>query len=156
MPDHYLNRWWRHQMEHFPRYWPFVRGIHRSPVNSPHKSQWRGALMFSLSCVWINGWENNREAGDLRRYRAHYGVTVMRCCHTVKQEVRIELKSKWIDCTGKGCSLPVNSRILQCLLVCLSYFPFICVFCLYLVLLSCTALLFSYVCMTTNIIFMSI
>ena len=22
--------------KHFPRYWPFVRGIHRSPVNSPH------------------------------------------------------------------------------------------------------------------------
>ena len=63
--------------KHFPRYWPFVRGIHRSPVNSPHKGQWRGALMFSLICVWINGWVNNREAGDLRRYRAHYDVTVM-------------------------------------------------------------------------------
>ena len=47
--------------EHFPRYWPFVRGIHRSPVNSPHKGPWRGALMFSLICVWINGWVNNRE-----------------------------------------------------------------------------------------------
>ena len=58
----------------FPRYWPLVRGIHRSPVNSPHKGQWRGALMFSLICVWINGWVNNREAGDLRRYRAHYDV----------------------------------------------------------------------------------
>ena len=33
--------------KHFPRYWPFVRGIHRSPVNSPHKGQWPGALMFS-------------------------------------------------------------------------------------------------------------
>ena len=32
----------------FPRYWPFVRGIHRSPVNSPHKGQWRRALIFSL------------------------------------------------------------------------------------------------------------
>ena len=63
--------------KHFPRYWPFVRGIHRSPVNPPHKGQWRGALMFSLICVWINGWVNNREAGDLRRYRAHYDVTVM-------------------------------------------------------------------------------
>ena len=63
--------------KHFPRYWPFVRGIHRSPVNSPHKGQWRGALMFSLICVWINGWVNNREAGDLRRYRAHYSVIVM-------------------------------------------------------------------------------
>ena len=36
--------------KHFPRYWPFVRGIHRPPVNSPHKGQWRGALMFSL--IW--------------------------------------------------------------------------------------------------------
>ena len=63
--------------KHFPRYWPFVRGIHRSPVNSPHKGQWRGALMFSLICTRINGWVNNGEAGDLRRHRAHYDVTVM-------------------------------------------------------------------------------
>ena len=63
--------------KHFPRYWPFVRGIHRSPVNSPCKGQWRGALMFSLICVWINGWVNNRETRDLRRYRAHYDVIVM-------------------------------------------------------------------------------
>ena len=61
----------------FPRYWPFVRGIHRSPVNYPHKCQWRGALMFSLICVGINGWGYNREAGDLRRHRAHYDVIVM-------------------------------------------------------------------------------
>ena len=69
--------WWRHQWKHFPRNWPFVRGIHRSPVNSPHKGQWRKALIFSLICVWINVWVNNREAGDLRRYRAHYDVIVM-------------------------------------------------------------------------------
>ena len=61
----------------FPRYWPFVRGIHRSPVNSPHKGQWRGALMFSLICVWINGWVNNGEAGDVRPHRAHCDVIVM-------------------------------------------------------------------------------
>ena len=72
---------WSHddviKWKHFPRYWPFVRRIHRSPVNSPHKGQWRGALIFSLICVWINGWVNNREVGDMRRYRAHYDVTVM-------------------------------------------------------------------------------
>ena len=61
----------------FPRYWPFVWGIHRSPVNSPHKGQWLGAFMFSLICAWINSWVNNREAGDLRRHRAHYDVIVM-------------------------------------------------------------------------------
>ena len=63
--------------KHFPRYWPFVRGIHRSPVNSPHKGQWRGALMFSLTCAWINGWINNRAAGDLRRHYVHYDVNVI-------------------------------------------------------------------------------
>ena len=63
--------------KHFPRYWPFVRGIHRSPMNSPHKGQWRGALMFSLICTWINAWVNNREAGDLRRHRAHSDAIVM-------------------------------------------------------------------------------
>ena len=63
--------------KHFPRYWPFVRGIHRSLVNSPLKGQWRRALMFSLLCAWINGWVNNREAGDLRCYCAHYDVIVM-------------------------------------------------------------------------------
>ena len=82
------NTWWRHQMETFPRYWPFVRGIHRSPVNSPHKGQWRGALMFSLICVWIKGWVNNGEAGDLRRYLAHYDVTVMMWQLAVGDDVR--------------------------------------------------------------------
>ena len=61
----------------FPRYWPFVRGIHQSPVNSPHKGQWRGTLMFSLICTWTNGWVNNRHADDLRCHRTHYDVTVM-------------------------------------------------------------------------------
>ena len=61
----------------FPRYWPFVRVIHRSPVNSPNKDQWRGALMFTLICARINGWVNNRAAGDLRRHCAHYDVILM-------------------------------------------------------------------------------
>ena len=69
--------WWRHQMETFSVLLAICVGIHRSPVNSPHKGQWRGALMFSLICVWINGWVNNREAGELRRYRAHCDVSVM-------------------------------------------------------------------------------
>ena len=49
---------------HFPRYWPFVRRIHRWPVNSPHKGQWRGAFMFffylrlnkRLSKQWWGWW----------------------------------------------------------------------------------------------------
>ena len=65
------------EWKHFPCYWPFVRGIHRSPVNSPHKGQWRGALVFSLICAWTNGWANHRDTVDLRRHCAHYDVTVM-------------------------------------------------------------------------------
>ena len=63
--------------KHFPRNWPFVRGVHRSPLNFHHKGQRRGALLLSLIGAWINGWVNNRDAGDLRRHRAHYNVTVM-------------------------------------------------------------------------------
>ena len=49
-------------------------------TGSPNKGQWRGALLFSLICVWINGWVNNYEAGDLRRHRGHYDVIVMFSC----------------------------------------------------------------------------
>ena len=44
---------------------------------TPHKGQWRGALIFSLISTWINSWVNNPEAGDLRRHRAHCDVSVM-------------------------------------------------------------------------------
>ena len=79
------STWWHKQHNNddvikwklFPRYWPFVWGIHRSPVNSPHKGQWRRAFMFSLILAWTNGWANNRDAGDLRRHRRNYDVTVM-------------------------------------------------------------------------------
>ena len=46
--------WWRHQMQTFPRHLCFVRGDHRSPVNSPHKGQWRGDLVFSLRGLCLN------------------------------------------------------------------------------------------------------
>ena len=68
--------WWCHQMETFSAL-PFARGILRSPVNSPQKGQWRGALMFSLICARTNSWANNGDADDWRRHRAHYEVIVM-------------------------------------------------------------------------------
>ena len=67
--------------KHFPRYWPFVRGIHRLSVNSPHKGQWHGALMFYLICAWPNNWANNGDACDLKRRCGHYDVTVMQKVH---------------------------------------------------------------------------
>ena len=63
--------------KHFPRYWPFVRGIHRSRRISRTKTSNTELWCFALICVWINGWVNNREAGDMRHYHAHYDVTVM-------------------------------------------------------------------------------
>ena len=70
---------WRYviKWKHFQRYWPFVSRIHRWPVDSPQKGQWRGALMSSLILAWANGWANNQDAGDLRRHPAHYDAIVM-------------------------------------------------------------------------------
>ena len=83
--------------KHFPSYWPFVRGIHRSPVNSPHKGQWRGALIFSLICAWINSWVNNGETGDFRRHRAHYDVIVMiRLLPTISDKPVHDLRKKTV------------------------------------------------------------
>ena len=67
-----------------------------SPVSGefPHKGQWRRALMFSRICAWINDWVNNGEAGDLRRYRTHYAVSVM-------SEISEILVAQWTTSEGK-------------------------------------------------------
>ena len=72
----FSSSWWRHHMETFSALLALCAG--NSPVTRefPHKGQWCGALMFSFICAWTNGWENNRDACDLRRNRAHYDVTV--------------------------------------------------------------------------------
>ena len=80
IPRNFLNilcplhaSWGHHQMGAISA----VRGIHRSPVNSPDRSLWRGALMFSLMYAWFDVWVNNGDNGGLRRPRAHNDVTVM-------------------------------------------------------------------------------
>ena len=55
--------------QQFPRYWPDVLAIQRSPLNSPPKGQWREALIFFFIYAWTNGEANNRDAGDLRLHR---------------------------------------------------------------------------------------
>ena len=64
-------------METFSALLAICAGNSPDPGEFPHKGQWREALMFSLICVWINGWVNNRKAGNLRGYRIHYDVIVM-------------------------------------------------------------------------------
>ena len=75
----YRITWWRHQMGTFSALLAFCAGNSPVPVNSPHKGQWLGALMFPLICAWVHGCANNREADDSRCHSAHYDVTVMAC-----------------------------------------------------------------------------
>ena len=89
--------------KHFPRHWPLVQGIHRSLANSPHKGQWHWALMISLICTWINCGVNNHKAGDLRRHRAHYDVTVMWSYGVIREGMT--LQKYFIFCTGR-----INAR----------------------------------------------
>ena len=87
------NPWWRHEMETFSALLAICAGNSPVPVNSPHKDQRRGALMFSLICTWMNAWVNDREAGDLRLYRAHYDVTVMNIKRVTNSMVQILISS---------------------------------------------------------------
>ena len=102
--------WWRHQMETFSALLALSAG--NSPVTGefPHKGQWRGALMFSLICAWINGWVNNREAGDLRRYRAHYDVTVM----LLKLCMIHPVDSSTCESVGKGMFNDIHEEFVRC------------------------------------------
>ena len=79
-----IYSWWRHQMYTFSALLAFVRGIHRWPVI--------GACM--------NAWVNNRGAGDLRRHRTHYAVTVM-----------FKRQLYWMFHWLAACNMPFN----QCL-----------------------------------------
>ena len=81
----------------FPRNCPFV------PLCG--EGQWRGALMFSLICAWINVWVNNCEAGDLTRYRTHYDVTVMRNSYTRKDSLYIETGPRWRIYASLNCAI---------------------------------------------------
>ena len=96
--------WWRHQTETFSALLVICAGIHRSPVNSPHKGQWCGAMMYSLFGAWINGWVNNGEAGDLRRHRA---IMTSQCSNVYS-------KSPWTrvlwHCPSRGPSFVMEDR----------------------------------------------
>ena len=116
-PDSHHSRW-RYQMEICPRYWPFVRGIHRWPVDSPHKDQWLGTLIFFFICTWTDGWVNYRDAGDLRRHRAHYYVTVMFCwfdTQTLHREwINTHFRNSEHNCVIDICHHSSNSFFSRC------------------------------------------
>ena len=110
LQSHYDVIKWKHCL----CYWPFVRGIHLSPVDSPHKGQWCGALIFSLICALTNGSVNNRDAGDLRHLR-HYDVTVMCCAiwHSKQRQSYVEFlaaKTGYLFFIIIPESMPVNKN----------------------------------------------
>ena len=74
---HSLPLWWRHQMETFSALLSLCEGNSPAAGNSPHKGQWRGALVFSWIWAWTSGWANNRDSGYLRHNGTHYDITVM-------------------------------------------------------------------------------
>ena len=80
--------------KYFLRYWSFLWEIHRSPVNFPHKGQWSRAFMIPLICTWTNGRVNNRGAGDFRRHREHYDVTVMSYAHASRFVVFVVVRQR--------------------------------------------------------------
>ena len=69
--------WWRHQMEIFSALLAICAGNSPVPGDFPHKGQLRGALMFSLICVWINGWVNPYFPLPKRRRRWQYEKTLL-------------------------------------------------------------------------------
>ena len=83
-------------METFSALLALCAGNSPVPVNTPHKGQWRRALMFTLICTRMKGWVNNREAGDLRRNHVHYDVTVMITSICAISALRNDKKYKYI------------------------------------------------------------
>ena len=85
--------WWRHRMEIFPALLAICAGN-------------------CLFCAWMNGWVNNREAGDLRHHRAHYDVTTMllfrfpfltKCLPYIPcGSHRAVIRSGWTSCLLRG------------------------------------------------------
>ena len=69
--------WWRHQMETFSALLASCVGNSPVPGEFPTQRPVTRNFEFTLISARINGWVNNREAGDLRRHRIHYEVTVM-------------------------------------------------------------------------------
>ena len=125
-----FRAWWRHQMETFSALLALCAENSPVPMNSPHKGQWRGALMFSLIYAWINDWVNNREAGDLRRQRGHCDVIVMfffwqrheslmDCCTywgvTWFYILKVFL---WHVCIYPLSEMPLSSNLIKCVSFC--------------------------------------
>ena len=73
----FIKTWWRHQMETFSALLAICVGNSPATGEFPAQRPVTRSFDVSLICAWIISRVNNHEAGDLRRHRAHYDVTVM-------------------------------------------------------------------------------
>ena len=74
--------------KYFPRCWPCVRGIHRSPVDSPDKGQWRGALLsfyLRLNKLLVKQWRRRWFETPSRSLWRHCNVNS--CSSTTKSRL---------------------------------------------------------------------
>ena len=83
--------WWRHQMETFSALLAICAG--NSPVTGDFPAQRPVTQNFDVFFARINGWVNNRKAGDLRRHGAHYDITVMNLI--LAKSLQLISKSRW-------------------------------------------------------------
>ena len=69
--------WWRHQMETFSALLALCVGNTPVPGDFPSQRPVTRSIDVFLISAWTHGWVNNRGAGELRRHRTHYNVTVL-------------------------------------------------------------------------------
>ena len=102
----FISSWWRHQMETLSALLAICAG--NSPVTAEFPSQRPVTQSFDvfLLSTWTNGWVNNREAGDLRRHRAHYDVTVM--CVTNGPNLALQML---VPCIYRGLHLFITVAV---------------------------------------------
>ena len=89
--------------KHFLLYWPFVWGIHRWPVNSPHIGQWGGALLFPLICAWTKDWANNRDVGDFSWFELKPSRPFWRQCNASWTCFLASFLLIWLIIVSKTC-----------------------------------------------------
>ena len=96
--------WWRNQMEIFSALLALCAGNSLVTGEFPSQRPVTRSFDVSFDLRWINGWINNREAGDLKRHHVHYYVTIMglmgdkRSCLFMGEYVKLLLTLYWLNC----------------------------------------------------------
>ena len=100
----------RRQMETFSAFLVLLysTGHRRIPLTKTSDAE---LWYFFFICAWTNGWAINRVAGDFRRHRVHYDVSVMAKCRYFGLCV---VQIVW-DCDNCTCVQHIKSALTWCL-----------------------------------------